>query len=149
MRYIAVICPKLVGDVNISMNIQYVAIISETPDVPHIGPPFDGGSEKSSPTECHAWPSARGDPMGPTWAKLRETLFRQPSDPDSLRGHSVQEQPSDSETDFPTYKTHTGGRSWDQSQTGGDERAQRIFCQRISRIRSPASISIPALSSRS
>lgn len=49
-----------------------------------------------------------------TWAKLRETLFRQPSDPDSPRGRSVQEQPSDSETDFPAYKIHTGGRSWDQ-----------------------------------
>lgn len=78
----------------------------------------------------YAWPSAcaANGTKRTTWAKLRETLFRQPSDPDSLRGRSVQEQLNDSETDFPTYKTYIGGRSLDQSQTGRDGRARRIFC---------------------
>lgn len=49
---------KLVGDVNISMNIQYAAIISEMPDVPHIGPwPWNRPPQNIA---GHAWPSACG-----------------------------------------------------------------------------------------
>lgn len=56
---------KLVGDVNISMNIQYAAIISETPDVPHIGPRFrPGGDRPPWRSAGHAWPSANGTKRG-------------------------------------------------------------------------------------
>lgn len=69
---------KLVGDVNISMNIQYAAIISETPDVPHIGPPFRPGGKSSSPQKIadHValCPRSQWDQTR-TWAKLRETSY--------------------------------------------------------------------------
>jgi len=66
------------------MNIQYAAIISETPDVPHIGPPSTGeGGGKSSPTK-YRWSRVALCPRDQwdqtwTWAKHRKTLFRQPS----------------------------------------------------------------------
>lgn len=54
---------KLVGDVNIFMNIQYVAIISEMPDVSHVcrASRPSGGKEivPHGVSAGHAWPSAR------------------------------------------------------------------------------------------
>lgn len=75
-----------------------------------------GGIRPPQSVAGHAWLSTR-EANGNKRERGRssEMLFRQPSDPDSLRGRSVQEQPNDSETNFPIYKTYTSGRNWDRS----------------------------------
>ncbi|KYN01239.1 hypothetical protein ALC62_07858 [Cyphomyrmex costatus] len=66
--------------------------------------------------------------MGPNVGEIQRDVVSTTiaSDPNSLRGHSVQEQQSDSETDFPTYKIHIGGRSWSQSQMERDGEARLV-----------------------
>lgn len=52
------------------------------------------------------------------------TLFRQPSrrgKTDSSCGRFVQEQPSNSEIDFPSYIKHIGGRSWNCKRRKGQD----------------------------
>ncbi|KYN27119.1 hypothetical protein ALC57_03462 [Trachymyrmex cornetzi] len=65
--------------------------------------------------------------MGPNVGEIQRDVVSATvaSEPNSLRGHSVQE-PRDSETDFPTYKIHNGGRSWSQSQTERDGEARLV-----------------------
>lgn len=48
------------------MNIQYVAIISEMPDVPHVGPPFDGREIVPHGVSLVTRGSLPARPMGPS-----------------------------------------------------------------------------------
>ena len=119
----------LVGDINISMNIQHAGIISEMPDVPHIGP-----WPRNRPPQNiagHAWPSAYAGPMGPNVGEIQRDVVSATETrriPIRCVGTPFRNKPGDSETDFPTYKIHIGGRTWSQSQTGRDGEARRIFC---------------------
>ncbi|EGI66921.1 hypothetical protein G5I_04729 [Acromyrmex echinatior] len=73
--------------------------------------------------------------MGPNVGEIQRDVVSATvaSDPNSLRGHFDQKQPSDSETNFPTYKIHISGRSWSQSQTGSREKCAKHVVASASR----------------